>query len=163
LQNDLPPASGTPQVVNDGPEEFDNSYRWHNDFRVVEGAPSSSEFDSDAPMPVGSEAPPSMEPEAPPPLELEAAPAAPPAPEAHTFFNEALKQKLTTFSEFSAVAGASVIITLEIQNLIKAHSHGSHGAYVSAYFLPLLPTSNRVTNILTYDLPQSTRWQGSCK
>ena len=144
MQNDLPPASGTPQAHNDGPEEteeFDNSYRWHNDLRVIDEAPSSSDSDSDAPMPVESEAPPSMEPEALPPLELEAAPAAPPAPEAHTFFNEALKQKLTTFSEFGAVAGASVIITLEIENLIRAHSHGSHGAYVSSLSCPPLTES----------------------
>ena len=161
MQNDLPPASGTPQAHNDGLEEtdeFDNSYRWHNDLRVVEGVSSSSDFDSNAPMPVESEASPSLQPEAPPPLGPEAPPpmeleAAPPAPEAHPFFDEALKQKLKSYAEFGAVAGASVIITLEIQRLVNEYSHGSHGAYVSAFF-PLLPRSNWITNILIYDISQ---------
>ena len=125
FQNDLPPASGTPRVHNDGPGEFDNSYRWHNDFRVIEGASLSSGFDPpDAPMPVES-----------PPLESEAAL---PAPEAHPFFNDELKQKLKTIGKFGAVAGTSAVLTLGIQKLIKDHSHGSHGTYVSAFFPPSL-------------------------
>ena len=114
-----------------GSEEFDNSYRWHNDLRVVEGAPSSSDFDPDAPMPVESEAPSSTW--SSPPLELEAAP---PAPEAHPFFNDARKQTLKTFAKIGAIAGASVVISLGIQKLIKDHS--SHGAYVSAFYSPSL-------------------------
>ena len=128
LQNYLPPhgppASGTSQVHTVGSEEFDTSYRWHNDFRVVEGATSSSDFDSDEPSSIGS---------SPPPLELEAAP---PAPEAHPFFNDARKQTLKTFAKIGAIAGASVVISLGIQKLIKDHS--SHGAYVSAFYSPSL-------------------------
>jgi hypothetical protein len=135
LQNDPPPASGPQQVHDDGTGEFDSSYRWHNDFRVIEGAPLSS-----LPQPP------------PPPHEAEA--------DTDTFFNDALNHKLKIYAGAGAVAGVSAGLTLGIQKLIKEHSHG---ACVSAFFPPLLLTSNRVANILTYGLPQSTLWQGSCK
>jgi hypothetical protein len=130
VHDNPPPASGTPQL--DELEEFDSSYRWHNDLRVIEGMSSSShssEFNSEAPY-LGSEALPS-------------------APETHTFFNDALRQKLKSYAGVGAIA---VGLVLGLKRLIN------HGPYV-----PLLPTSKRVTNLLTYDLPQSTRWQESCK
>jgi hypothetical protein len=108
LQVDLPPALGSPEVHDDA------SWRWLYDFRANEGVSLSSDFDSEAPMPVESEAP-------------------PPAPEAHTFFNDAMKQKLKTFAEFGAVAGLSAAVTLQVHQLIKSQSHG---AYVSFFFPP---------------------------
>jgi hypothetical protein len=80
VHDNPPPASGTPQLHDNGLEEFDSSYRWHNDFRVIEGASSSSDFDSEEPMPVDSEAPPldsetpPLHSETPPPLDSETPP-----------------------------------------------------------------------------------------
>ena len=136
LQVDLPPASGTSE------EHGDSSWRWLYNFRANEGALSSSGYgpsDLGPPISGESEEPSSLEPSSPPPnWHFQAAPAAPPSPEAHTFFNDALKQKLKTFAKIGAVAGASAVITLGIQTLIKDHSHGSHQAYVSAFFPPSL-------------------------
>ena len=81
-QNDPLPASRTPQLHDDALEEFDSSYRW--DFRVIEGASSSSDFDSGTP----------------PPLESEALPS---APETHTVFNDALRQKLKLLKVYAVV------------------------------------------------------------
>jgi hypothetical protein len=41
VQNNPPPTSGTPQFHDDNPGEFDSSWRWLDDLRVIEGAPSS--------------------------------------------------------------------------------------------------------------------------
>ena len=168
-------TSGTSQLHDDESEEFDSSYRWHNDFRLIEGASSSSDFDSEAP-PLHSETLPSLEAEAPQPLEAEApqhleaeapqhleaeapqhleaeapqpleveAPqplesaALPSALETHTFFNDALRQGLKAFSRVGAVAGVSLGLALGVDKLTKNPSYGS---YVSAFFLPLLPTFN---------------------
>ena len=102
VHDNLPPASGTPQLL-DGSEEFDSSYRWHNDFRVIEGVSSSShssDFDSEAP---------------------------PSAPETHTLFNDALRQKLKSYAGMGAIA---VGLVLGLKRLIN------HGSYVSAFFRP---------------------------
>ena len=123
LQNDPPPASGTAQLHHDGSEEFDSSHRWLNDPRVIEGGPSSPNFDlEEAPQPLHLE-------EAPQPLHLEAPPS---APETHTVFNDALKQKLKEYAVVSAVSGgASVGLVLGLEKLINHHSHAS---YVFAFF-----------------------------
>jgi hypothetical protein len=59
--------------------------------------------------------------------------APPPALEAHTFFNDALKQKLRTYVGYGLVAGVSAGLTLGVEKLIK---NNSHGVYVSAFFPP---------------------------
>jgi hypothetical protein len=160
--DDPPPASGSSQLHDDGLKEFDSSYRWHNDFRVKEGVPSSSDFDSDAPpldletpplldsetpplhsetpLPLHSETPPSLDSETPPSLDSETPPpleseALSSAPETHTFFNDALKQKLKVYAGVGAVAGFFVGSALGVDKLIRHHSHGS---YVSAFFHPSL-------------------------
>jgi hypothetical protein len=86
---------------------------------------------SETPSPLDSEALP-LDPETPPPLESEALPS---APETHTFFNDALKQKLKVYAGVGAVAGFFVGSALGVDKLIKHHSHGS---YVSAFFHPSL-------------------------
>ena len=77
-------------------------------------------------MDVNSEVP--MHSEVPVPLE-----APPAALEAHTFFNDALKQKLRTYAGYGLIAGVSAVLTLGVEKLIKSNSHG---AYVSAFFPP---------------------------
>jgi hypothetical protein len=68
----------------------------------------------------------------PPPSESEALPS---APETHTFFNDALRQKLKVYAGVGTVAGVSVGLALGVEKLIKDHCHGS---YVSAFFHPSL-------------------------
>ena len=141
MHDNPPPASGTPQLHDDGLEEFDSSYRWHNDLRVIEGSSSSSSSDldseapplhSETPPPLPSETPPILEAEAPQPLESEALPL---APETHTFFNDALKHKLVVYGSVGGIAAASVLLVLSVENLIKYYSPGS---YVSAFLHPSL-------------------------
>jgi tetrahydromethanopterin S-methyltransferase subunit E len=103
-------------LQNDESGEYDASWRWNYDFRANEAASSSSDSSSD----FNSEVP-------------------PPAPEAHTFFNDALKQKLWAFGTYAAVAGDAAGLTLAVQKLIDLKGN-SHGAYVSAFF-PLSPTN----------------------
>ena len=68
------------------------------------------------------------------------------------FLNDAVKHKIKVSAGLGAVAGISVGLTLGVQKLIN--STRSSRAYVSFLFTPVLQTSNRVTNILTYDIPQ---------
>ena len=82
-----------------------------------------------------------------PPHPDELAAAATTNPEAGTFFNDALKQKIKVFGGLGAVLGVSAGLVYGLHKLIKGPSQ----PYVSARF-PL--ASNRVKNILTYDLPQ---------
>ena len=82
-------------------------------------------------MPVDSETP-LLHSETPQPLESEAPPS---APETHTFFNDALKQKLKVSAGVVAVAGVSAGLAFGVDKLIKDHSHKS---YVSAFFHPSL-------------------------
>ena len=106
LQNYLPPASETPQVHDD------DTWRLHYNFHANDGTSSSSDFDSEALFPT----------------------AAPPqAPEAHTVFNDALKQKLKIFGDYGLVAGVSAALTLLVHKMIK-----SNGSYVSVSFPPSL-------------------------
>ena len=73
-------------------------------------------------------------------------------PEADTFLNDALKQKIKVFGGLGAAVGVSAGLAYGVHKLIKGPSQ----SYVSACF-PF--TSNRITNILTcVDLPQRTRW-----
>jgi hypothetical protein len=106
-------APGAPPLLNDGSGEYDASWRWLYDFDA-NGAASSSGSSSD--------------------FNLEAPP---PAPEAHTFFNDALKQKLWAFGTYAVVAGDAAGLTLAVQKLINLKGN-SHGAYVSAFFPPSL-------------------------
>ena len=78
-------------------------------------------------------------------------------PQAYRFFNDALKKNIKVYAGLGTVVGVSVGLVYGLQKLIKGTD--PH-AYVSALFTP---TFNQVTNNLTYDLPQSTRWQESCK
>ena len=143
LQNHLPPAPGTPPVHSDGSGEDDDLWLWHHDSRVNEGASSSSDINSEVPL---------------------TSEARPPSPEVDKVFTDALKKKIQAIAEFGIVAGGSVVFTLAVQKVIQniRNETNKNETYVSAFF-PLLPTSNRVTNILTYDLAQSTHWHGSCK
>ena len=141
LQNHLPPGTSQVHSASDGSGDDDTVWRWLYDSRINGGASSSSDFNSEEP------------------LALEAPP---PAPEADTFSNDALKQKLKRIADFGAVAGVSVVATLVVQKVIKDYKNG---VYVSAFFpasLADILLSHRVTNILTHDLAQSTHWQGSC-
>ena len=143
LQNHLPPAPGTPPVHSDGSGKDDDLWLWHHDSRVNEGASSSSDINSEVPL---------------------TSEARPPSPEVDKVFTDALKKKIQAIAEFGVVAGGSVVFTLAVQKVIQKikNETNKNETYVSAFF-PLLPTSNRVTNILTYDLAQSTHWHGSCK
>jgi hypothetical protein len=78
-------------------------------------------------------------------------------PQGDMFFNDALKQNLKVFAGLGTIVGVSAGLVYGLQKLIKGTDPQ---AYVSALFPP---TFNQVTNNLTYDLPQSTRWPGSCK
>ena len=117
VHDNLSPALGTLQFHDDESEEFDSSYRWHNDFRVMEGASSSSDLDSEAPL---------LEAE-PQPLES--------APEADTFSDGALGRKLRDYVGVGAVGGILVGTVVAIEMLNNDHSHG---LYVSAFFHPSL-------------------------
>ena len=88
----------------------------------------------------------STPPQSPPPHTDELA-AATTNPEADTFFNDALKQKIKVFGGLGAALGVSAGFVYGLHKLIKGPSQ----AYVLVCF-PL--ASNRVTNILTYDVPQ---------
>ena len=90
-------------------------------------------LDSETPPPLDSQTPPPFS-ETPPPQPLESE-ALPSAPETHTFFNDALKQKLKVYAGVGAVAGVFMGSALGVDKLIKDHSHGS---YVSAFFHPSL-------------------------
>ena len=92
----------------------------------------------------------STPPPSPPPPHPDELAAAPENPKADTFFNDALKQKIKIIGGLGAVLGVSGSVIYGLHKLI-----GSPQACVSSHF-PL--TSNRVTNILTCDLPQQTRW-----
>jgi hypothetical protein len=106
-------ASGAPQLLDDGTGEYDSSWRQLHDFRVPEGTSSSSSSD----------------------FVPEVAPA--PPPEAHTFFNDALKEKLKLVGELGLVAGDSVALTIIVEKLIKnQQKNNTHAAYVSAFFPP---------------------------
>ena len=101
-------------------------------------APQPSEVEAPQPLevethqPLEVEAPQPLEAEAPQPLEAEALPS---APETHTVFNDALKQKLKVFAGVGAVTSVIVGGAFGVDKLIKDHSHGS---YVSAFFHPSL-------------------------
>ena len=131
LHDDPPSTLGTQPVHDDAPlgsGEFDDSWRWLNDLRHVEGAPPSSHPESEASMLHSeSEAPMlHMESEA-PSLHMESEESAPTS-EASNFLSDALKQRLKTFAGYGAVAGVSAGLTLGVQKLI------SHESYVSAFF-----------------------------
>jgi hypothetical protein len=64
---------------------------------------------------------------------------APSTPEAKEVFSDAMKQKLKVLAGFGVVAGVSAGLVYGIHKDIKDHSHGE---YVSAFSLPLLPASN---------------------
>ena len=104
-------ASGALQLQNDlppasgTPQVHDHDiWRSIHDFHANEWPSSSVDFDSEAP---------------------------PSAPEAHAYFNDALKQKLKTYAKYGLVAGVSTALTLLVQKVIK-----SSGTYVSASFPP---------------------------
>ena len=133
VKDDSPPASGTPQVPNDPPptsgtrtsrpplvhesfnsDDFDSSWRWLNDLRHVEGAPSSSHSESEGPeRPEGSGS-------------------AAPAVAATTASREieALKLKLKAYTAFSAILGFGAGIAA---GEVIATTQSS-GAYVSTLF-----------------------------
>jgi len=50
------------------------------------------------------------------------------APETHSLFNDAMKQKLKIYGVVGAVAGVSVGLAFGIKKLINDHSHGSDPA-----------------------------------
>ena len=102
-------------MYNDGSEDDDDTvWRWLYDSRINGGASSSSDINSEVPLPL--EAP-------------------PPAPEDDTFSNDALKQRLKRIADFGAVAGVSVVATLAVQKVIEDFKNG---VYVSAFFPPSL-------------------------
>ena len=123
LPNSPPAGSEDPELHDDfvplHPNWQDHPM-WQQlyDFHANQRVPSSLDVNSEVPM--HSEVP----------VPLEAPPA---ALEAHTFFNDALKQKLKTYAGYGLVAGVSAALTLEVGKLIKGNSHG---AYVSAFFPP---------------------------
>ena len=110
LQNHLPPGTSQVHSASDESGDDDTVWRWLYDSRINGGASSSSDFNSEEQLPL--EAP-------------------PPAPEADTFSNDALKQKLKRIADFGAVAGVSVVATLAVQKMIKDYKNG---VYVSASF-----------------------------
>jgi hypothetical protein len=70
--------------------------------------------------------------------------------EAGTFISDEVKRKIKTVAAVGALFAASGGIVYGVNKLADKYSSR---AYVSPHF-PLLATYNRVTNILTYDLPQ---------
>jgi hypothetical protein len=97
-------------------EDFDSSWRWLNDLRVVEGAPSSSHSESERPEGSGSAAP--------------AVAAATANREV-----EALKLKLKAYAAFGAILGFGAgVATGEVVKTTQ-----SRGTYVFALFPPSRP------------------------
>jgi hypothetical protein len=73
--------------------------------------------------------------------------------EAGRFISDEVKRKIKTVAAVGALFAASAGIVYGVNKLAPLAGKHSSRAYVSPHF-PLLATYNRVTNILTYDLPQ---------
>ena len=175
LQDDQPTASGLPPSDNDQ-SSTSETLPLHNELSLTSSSQSSSLGEPELPNgpSAASEDPQLHDDHSPLHINWQSDPIwqelytlyanqrAPPspAPEAHTFFNDALKQKLRTYAGYGLIAGVSAVLTLGVEKLIKSNSHG---AYVSAFFPPSPTDIQPITIILTYDYVQSTLWQGSCK
>ena len=147
LYNNRPPASGTPQLDNDRSTALGTPQLHDDPLKASEILP----VHDDLPLGPGeldnpwrwlryhrhlSDGAPSHESEAPP---------------TNNLISDAVKKELKIWGAYAAVGGVTVGIALGIRKLIKNQFINNKAAYVLLFSPPLLSTSNRVTNILTYD------------
>ena len=76
------------------------------------------------------------------------------APQTDRFFSNELKLKISKGLYVAGVLGSTAAILYGLAEMFKPKK---------VRFSSLLSTSNRVTNILAYDVPQTIRSEGTCK
>ena len=79
----------------------------------------------------------------------------PGSPFRDTVFNDALKKSLKIYAGLGIVVGVSVGLKIWVQKPIENTRSHHERAYVSPLFHPSSVDINRLTNVLTCDLPRA--------
>ena len=167
--NNEPPTSGTPPSQDHSLPESGTPQLYH-DQSLASGpppsqdatSPASGDSQSHSGPPAGSNDPQLHNTDLSPTgdMVLAKSSAPPPPPKANGLFTDAMKKKLKVVAGFGVLAGFTGGLIYGAHKLIK---DPSQEVYVSVFFPPSPADIQLSHNVLTYDLPQPTRWQGSYK